>query len=544
MHTVSEALTQVLLVHASEQSATALAGGLEPHGMAVTWVLSVREAEELVRTRGFDVTVLSHLAGGGDRVAACAALRQHRDTPPLLLMDDAPGEELSRLLPDAMRPAAQLPAFVDAEKLADEIRALTSRSEADSSEEPELARLSLPEILVSLRDAGETGTLEIRNDGVVTNIHISNGSPVFAEGGSLRETLGRMLLRRGDISEEEFVKVIERMTEQLHESEPLRMGEVLIELGLLGPTDVYQALNDQVHEKIVACFQWPRFSPAFHPKDAIPEGLRTFDPPPLEALIAEGVKFHFDEERAGRLLGDWASVPRLTEKAAALLPRLRLSGPEQRFLRSIDGTRSFDSLRRESNIGATAAAQLLAVLVVTGVVTPADGTSAPSHPTASGARPVGTNAVDAIRRPAPTPRPASAPPRRDEARARLDAERLFREGHVLLEKGRFEQAHKALAEAVRLQPKEPEYAMLESWTSYLLQRVAVNLARAKARACAMRMAQLDPQSARPHSILGRLALDERRFEQATRELEAALLRDPEDGDAKSGMRGVEAEGHR
>ena len=525
---------RVLLVEAEERRATALAEALRERGLAVQVATTLGEAAERLRNEGFDATLLAHPLPGVDRVAACAALRPGPEAPPLLLLDaTGDADEVERVLPQAMRPVAVLPRPADPEKLVQAVRALLLAPDPQPDQEAP-ADPSFPELLVRLRREGETGTLEIRAEGVCTTLYLDRGTPVFAEGGRLRETLGRMLLRHGTLSEADYVRVIERMTESRIGQEPLRMGEALVELGLLGPAQVYEALLDQVREKIVGCFLWSRFSAAFYPMDALPEGLAPFEVPSLEAILLEGLRTHFDAARLDRLLAPHgANRPGPPEDTEALVRRFQMSGPEQRVLRALDGRRSVAELCTEGEAGERAK-PLLAALLVTGSLYAAEASAAP--------RPI-HRARPATARPAAAGPRASAPPA-DEARQRLDAEKAFRAGHAAFAAERFEQAHRAFAEAARLQPKEPEYAMYEAWSGYLARRVELTVARAKARACAMRMAQLEPGSARPHSILGRLAADERRFDTAAKEFEAALVRDPADRDASAGLRHLEGEGFR
>ncbi len=536
--------TRILLLHADETAAARLAADLQPLGVEVTVRTGVGAAIAALGERGFDLIVLAHPLPSTDLVAACAALAEHPAAPPLVVLDAAgDAAELARLLPPAMRPAHVLPGPADATKLGYALETLLEHGAPPPDEAPTSA-LSLPELLVELRDRNETGALELRAEGLCTTLHLQNGVPVFAEGGSLRETLGRLLLRQGHLSEADYVRVIERMTERLVDNEPLRMGEALTELGLMAPAEVYQALVDQVREKIVACFRWSRFEPCFRPMDALPEGVGTFDVPPLEALVLEGVRAHFGLGRVELLLrGHAAQRPRPPEDPETLARRFRLGPNEQRWLRGIDGRRSVAALRRGAELDELHVAQLLASLIVTGALRLEDEATAPAD--RSAARPPTLHAAQArvvVRAPAQT-RPAAGPPR-DEARARLDAEAAFRRGQALLSAGRFEPAWRAFGEALALQPREPEYAMAEAWAGYLAKRVEVSLARAKARACAMRVAQLDEDAARPHAILGSLAADERRFDVATREFEAAVLRDPEDRDAVQGLHALAAEGRR
>jgi Flp pilus assembly protein TadD len=64
----------------------------------------------------------------------------------------------------------------------------------------------------------------------------------------------------------------------------------------------------------------------------------------------------------------------------------------------------------------------------------------------------------------------------------------------------------------------------------------VRVARARALTFARRLLEADPKAARVHTVLGRLALDAGDRERATREFELALLRDPEDEEAKRGLK--------
>jgi hypothetical protein len=226
--------------------------------------------------------------------------------------------------------------------------------------------VSLAELLVALRARGESGVLEVRADAVCTRIALRAGSPVFAEGGSLRETLGRMLLRHGSLSEADYVRVIERMTERLMESETTRMGEVLVELGLLTPAEVFEALSTQVREKIVSCFRWQRFEHAFHPSDLSDE-LLAVPCPPLETLLLAGLRAHFGPDRLEPLLAPHAGRrPVLRAGIGELAERFQLAPAEQRFARALDGARTVAQLRTAGVLDEVHAAQVLAALLLMG----------------------------------------------------------------------------------------------------------------------------------------------------------------------------------
>jgi tetratricopeptide (TPR) repeat protein len=513
------------LVTASDDELRTLGLPLHRDGLAVTRVRDAASAAEALHAGGFDAALVSHPLPDADVIGSCASLSQIPGAPPLLLIDALDPNE--QTFPPAIRPARMLRKPVDAAKLAATLREMLEEPEAAAATAP----LELAAALLELSGARETGVLEVTSDALRTRIFLRAGGAVSAEGGSLRETLGRMLLRHGALSESDYTRVIERMTEKVIANEHQRMGEVLVELGLLTGEEVHRALREQVLEKLVACFAWPRPSWSFAELDQLPEGVEPFSLPPLEALVFEGLRRSAAPEALAAWLEPHALLrPRLERPAAAVQEQLRLEAAALRLVERIDGSRSVAALARE----AAEAPALLATLLLTGAIRPASAAAAPTPETPRTVRAPFRREVIG-RRKAAAPADAPAPPP-DRAHLRLEAEQCFRRGRELLAAEKPLEALKPLRRAVALEPSEPEYAMTEAWASYLEARHAVRVARARALAGARRLLEADPKSARAHSILGRLALDEGDRARAAREFELALVRDPEDEDARRGLK--------
>jgi len=559
----------VLVVEASDHLGKNLERDLLARGVAVTRTANIIDAVRTLRSRGADVTVLGVPLPGLDSIACCAALKEGA-APPALVLLDATGQaaELELSLPRGMRPDAVLPRPVDSTKLLLEIHEILERATVNNTDAPAGGlQLSLPEIFVDLGDRAETGILEIRADGVCTSIHLSRGSPVFAEGGSLRETLGRLLLRRGEINESEYVRVIERMTERRVDSEPLRMGEVLVEFGLLTPNEVYDALVQQVIEKIIACFRWTHFNHSFRPLEAVSEEMLAFEVPSLEALLLAGLKAHFGPGRVEFLLGPHSNhYPALRMSAAETGNRFQMNPAEQKFLLEVRGDRTLAQLRLDSSLDNAHAGQVLTALVVARAVllTEAPTAAKPARPDPvssrprtgdAAARPAGSAEARGDQRHVPRRQPRDSPRQlfgrlqkmpgnrtpgdpADKRQPRLEAERAFRSGMGLMRQDMMAGARREFARAAELQPCEPEYRMYEAWTSYLTARgeEARTLARAKAHACASRVILDDKESSRAHSILGQLAHANGELDAAERHFHMALRHDSGDHDAQRGMR--------
>jgi len=518
----------VLLVTASDEEVHALGVPLHRDGVAVTRVRDAAGAAEALHAGGYDAAVVSHPLPDADVIGSCAMLCAVPGAPPLLLLDALDPDE--QTIPAAIRPARALRKPLDGASLAGTLRELMA--EADGGAPPAAGPLDLAGALLEIARARETGVLDVQSGTLRTRVFLREGAAVSAEGGTLRETLGRMLLRDRVLTESEYTRVIERMTERVFANEHQRMGEVLVELGLLTGEEVHRALREQVLEKIGACFSWPRASFSFSELDRLPEGLEAFALPPVEALVWQGLRRHAAREVLAAWLAPHATLrPGLVRPAASVQEALRLEAAGLRWLERIDGARSVAELAGETE----EAPALLATLLLTGAI----GGGAAAAPRAARPTPQAPFAREVVRRrrapgaAAETPRMRSPA---DASKSRLEAERCYRRGRELLDAEKPLEAAKLLRCAVELEPGEPEYAMAEAWAGYLEARHAVRVARARALTFARRLLDADPKAAKARTVLGRLAFDEGDRQRATREFELALLQDPENAEARRGLK--------
>jgi len=106
--------------------------------------------------------------------------------------------------------------------------------------------LSLIKAVLALLAERRTGVLDLRAGGVRTRIYFEDGKPVFAEDEAHGETFGRLLVRQGVITNEQFIRVIDEMTLAAKGDNQLRFGEVAVGQGVLTPEQVERGLADQV----------------------------------------------------------------------------------------------------------------------------------------------------------------------------------------------------------------------------------------------------------------------------------------------------------
>jgi tetratricopeptide (TPR) repeat protein len=528
-------------------------------GVSVGLAPDATESIAAVRGGSVDVVCLHVAPANVDPVRLCAALKEG-PAPPGILWVDASGQAASILegVPEELRPDALLKPPLDADRLLaaiDGMRDAATHAPGDATRGR--AGPSLAELLVELKARRETGVIEVRADGVRTDIYLHAGNPVLAEGGTIRETLGRLLMRHGTLCEEDYVRVIQRMTDSLVEHEPLRMGEALVELGLLTPVEVYEALVAQVHEKVVACFHFERVDLSFHPRGALPEHAGAFRCASAEVLVLRGAKAHFDARRVGDVLAPYETRhPVLREDATALAERFQLEPAEQRFVRGLTGERTLSALRQDGTLDALHAGQLLAALVIARVLefrdrpirhTPpaAAASLARAVPQPDAARPTAPQSTqkavrpdEALRRLRSTLALRRAPHTRLRKEAELGAEQSFQRGKQLLRQGVVAGAAKEFERALSLRPGEVEYQLCAAWTASLAvgDTAARSSARRRARECALELVRHDKNHAKAHAILGQMLFEDGDGAAAEKHFRIAVATDPKEIDAERGLR--------
>ena len=106
-----------------------------------------------------------------------------------------------------------------------------------------VSRPALLEELLAIHREQRTGLLDVAAPRVRTVLYFKAGTLVFAEQGTLGQTLGRIMLEKKLLTEEQYATVIERMTDAIFQSEGMRFGEVAIQLGFIGPEVITEALR-------------------------------------------------------------------------------------------------------------------------------------------------------------------------------------------------------------------------------------------------------------------------------------------------------------
>jgi hypothetical protein len=267
-----------------------------------------------------------------------------------------------------------------------------------AAREGSIAETPLPLLLQAIFAEGRTVTLELRLRGLEKRIQFEDGCPVACRSNLLHETLGKFLVAKGKLSEEEYQDALRGSVESGQ-----RMGELLVSRRKLQPFELYKLMQANLALRILDAFRWSEatwkllgeseeaeLALRMNPAQLVLTGCAGFVP---FEVVASQLAFT-DEQR-------FALVPRPPHALA----ELKLSPKEARLAQTLRRRPTFDEAMRESGLEVEETMRRLFALAALGIVdfaeaVPASSTS-PANATAT-----------ATATPTPTPTstaPATAP---------------------------------------------------------------------------------------------------------------------------------------
>jgi tetratricopeptide (TPR) repeat protein len=243
-----------------------------------------------------------------------------------------------------------------------------------AAREGTIAETPLPLLLQALFAEGRTVTLELRLRGLEKRITFEDGSPVACRSNLLHETLGKFLVEKRKLTEEQYQDALRASVETGQ-----RMGELLVARKLLQPFELYKLMQANLALKILDAFRWAEASwrlagesePAelalrVNPAQLVLTGCAGFVP--FEVVAAQ-LAFT-DEQR-------FALAPRPPHA----LSELKLTPREARLAQVLRRRPTFDEAMRESGLEVEEAMRRLFALAALGIVDFAEAVPAGAAPT-------------------------------------------------------------------------------------------------------------------------------------------------------------------
>jgi len=261
---------------------------------------------------------------------------------------------------EAPKPAAPRPS---------EVRIVQPPPLADEGEfDPEtlgvlLARLARDQI---------SGLLALSTGEEVKQVFLIEGRPVFVQSTNQEETLGRLLLADGILTESQYREATVRMAES-----GKKLGTVLTSLGYLTGEELVFHLSGQTLRKMARCFAWPRGKYKLHRDKTYPSDAPTFDADPA-AVVLEGYRRHVDAAVLETAFErDKDKFLFLGGAAEVAVMRAQLDEKTARLLSAVDGKYTLGEICGESDLSPIETLRLLGAMIALGAISLAATTHRP-----------------------------------------------------------------------------------------------------------------------------------------------------------------------
>jgi hypothetical protein len=198
----------------------------------------------------------------------------------------------------------------------------------------DLRETALPEMLFTIYLHRVPGLIECRGGGTVRKVHLRDGAVVHASSSDRADSLGTYLLQSGKITRDQHT-----LTENVRKASPeKRLGELLIENGVLSPAQLYEAIQEQIRSIVWSLFSWEEGEVTFSIGEFDEDGMIRIHLP-MQQVILQGVKRVPDAKTLVARLGRKDTVFEPTWTTEDLIAAA-LDEVELQLLRLVDGKRT------------------------------------------------------------------------------------------------------------------------------------------------------------------------------------------------------------
>ncbi len=227
-----------------------------------------------------------------------------------------------------------------------------------------LKEASLPDVLQLLTMGGKTGCLSVTNGQSFGYIYFQEGRIIFASLLNRRDRLGDIFVRDKVITRGQLEDALE---EQSRTRDGRRVGEILIDGGLIDQETLERYVKHQIREAVLHLFRWNHGTFYFEPaKDPEREKiLVSIDP---ESLVLEGARRVDEWSQISQKVQSLDDVFSLDPDRSSSLSSLDLAHEQERILPYLDGEHSGWDIVDETAMGDFDVGKALFGLISAGLV--------------------------------------------------------------------------------------------------------------------------------------------------------------------------------
>ena len=214
----------------------------------------------------------------------------------------------------------------------------------------DLAETPLPKVLATINRYRVPGVITAKSKEAIKRIFLDGGRVVFATSSDMEDALGAFLVRREILTPEQLAESGRRIA-----LTGKRQGEVLIDMGVLTPSQMAGAVLAQISAILWTIFDWEEGQVTFEVGRFRAEEKIQIDLP-IEQVIRDGLMKVADPKLLVKRIGpSWTVLERL-EGAISAIP---LAPEEEKYLAAVDGKTPFVDLCRKGPGDAARNARLL-----------------------------------------------------------------------------------------------------------------------------------------------------------------------------------------
>ena len=226
--------------------------------------------------------------------------------------------------------------------------------------------IGFPRLLHNIFVTKDTASVLDMEDGKIKKrIFFKTGLPVYSISNILNEALGRMLLRKGIITQTIYEKSLEAML-----SEKKKQGEVLIAGGHITPHQLNEALNTQTKERLFNVFGWANVTYHYYTIAKLPTDLFLYPVHPAYAILHAVRMGYYPMDRVKMEMEKTRNqIVAFSPKTAYLLDDFQATPQERKTLTLIDGRKTFDDILAEAGVRLAAAKEDMYPFIYTLIIT-------------------------------------------------------------------------------------------------------------------------------------------------------------------------------
>ncbi len=227
----------------------------------------------------------------------------------------------------------------------------------------ELQEMPIPKLLYILFSQRKNGILTLVKEKLKKRIYIRNGEPTFVESNLVQECLGKVLVRKGKLTEEQCNESLRMM-----QSQKSRQGRILINMGLLTPTELDEALKDQALERILEIFTWTEGSYRLQPPRAETPNLTTLSLS-LPQILLRGVRSGFPEAIIREEIGPYSERSiRIKNNPLLKFDDFRFASWDEQILNQVNGSNTLSDIVQSTEARELDIYQLIYTCLITDMI--------------------------------------------------------------------------------------------------------------------------------------------------------------------------------